>query len=480
MTTANEIQRYAPSFGQPRQQVSQATTVEQSRAVAEVQAAVVVAQQVPRDIHRAIYEMRESCGRLAMAEQAFYAVPNRGTGASVHLLRELARAWGNVQHGSHELRRDDTEGVSEVQAFAWDMQANTRTSRTFITPHERMAGGSRKRLTDLGDIQNNNNNIAARAVRECISNVLPRWFVEEAKDVCNQTLEHGEGEPLLERIDKMVNWFGSMGITVAQIEARLDKARGQWDASDVAQMKIAGKSITAGEATKDELFPAAASSTANEIAAVPVQPAAPQDPAPEPPGWRELGQQEAQTAAPAPADEKPAEKPKRAKSRTARNADRNDARAAVEAEAVAAAVAADLAEGNDITAPDPVDDKPPTGDRFYREPPVVDADAEAAKIAADIEREAAARIPAPATTLVDFPEQPGDMPEPQPGPITGRQMGKLFSLRAKANYPSDTIEGNEDWARFLSDCVGRNVTAARDLTDAEAQIVIDVLESAEQ
>jgi hypothetical protein len=287
---------------QPAQQVSQATTVEQSRAVAEVEAAVIVAQRVPRDIQRAEAELRDACSRLRMAEQAFYQVPSRGTGPSVHLMREAARIWGNIEHGSHELARDDNRGESEVQSFAWDKQTNTRTSRTFIAPHARMKEGRRQALTDLGDITNNNNNAAARAVRECISNVLPRWFTELAQDLCRATLEHGEGKPLPERIEQMVLAFGQIGIAQTQMELKLGRRRGQWDAGDVAQMSIAYTSITRDNIDKTEVFPSVTSVSAADIVAG-------------------------------------GEKPR--------------ARAKLEAQVVEAAVKADQADGNDTTTPEP-------------------------------------------------------------------------------------------------------------------------------
>ncbi|MDP7729538.1 hypothetical protein [Mycobacterium sp. TY813] len=245
--------------------VSQATAIEQARAVAEVQAAVVVAQQVPRDMQRAEAEMRDTCGRLAMANQAFYEVDNRGTGPSVHLMRELARIWGNVQFGVNELTRSDERGESEVQAWAWDVEANTRSSRTFIVPHARMRRGERVVLTDLGDIYLNNQNVGARAVRECIATILPRWFTEEAQDRCRATLEHGEGKPLPQRIDEMVKAFHGIGITERQIEARIGKKRGQWDAGDVAQMGIVYTSITRDGVNRDEAFPPIDADTVAEL-----------------------------------------------------------------------------------------------------------------------------------------------------------------------------------------------------------------------
>lgn len=238
--------------------VTQTTAVEQARAVAEVQAAVVVAQQCPRDLTRAETEMAASCARSALAERAFYRVQNRGEGASVHLARELARIWGNVTYGVHELRRDDAAGMSEIQAFAWDVQANVRSTRTFQVPHQRMAGGKRKALVDLTDVYLNNQNIGARAVRECIFTVLPTWFVEAAIERCSETLRDGEGKPLPQRIDEAVAWFGSaFGITQAQLEGKVGRKRDQWDAGDVASLKVLGSSLQRGEVAVEEEFPQA-------------------------------------------------------------------------------------------------------------------------------------------------------------------------------------------------------------------------------
>lgn len=273
MTAATEIQRYQPSFGGRAPAVSQATAIEQQRAISEVQAAVVVAQNCPRDMARAEEEMKYVCGKMSMANHAFYQVTNRGTGPSVHLMRELARIWGNVQFGVNELHRNDDLGESEVQAWAWDVQTNTRSSRTFIVPHQRMRQGARVDLTDLQDIYLNNQNVGARAVRECISTVLPRFFTEEAQNICRRTIEHGEGKPLAERIAGAVKTFDGIGVTERQLEIRLDKKRGQWDAGDVAQLTIAWQSISRGESQQDELFPPIPTDTADEIAAPEKKPA---------------------------------------------------------------------------------------------------------------------------------------------------------------------------------------------------------------
>lgn len=268
--------------------VGQATAVEQSRAVAEVQAAVIVAQSNRRDLGRALAEMRDSCSRLSLASRAFYAVPNRGNGPSVHLARELARIWGNVDYGVRELRRDDVAGESEVQAFAWDQEANVRSTRSFINPHARMKSGARQQLVDLGDIYLSNQNVGARAVRECIFAALPLWFTEEAQDICRRTLEQGEGKPLEQRIADAVKLYAELGVKLAQLEAKVGRKRSAWTASDVAQLGITYTSITRDGLDKDGEFPAgrvtadeirARDAPAPSVAAVAEPPAAAPDPA---------------------------------------------------------------------------------------------------------------------------------------------------------------------------------------------------------
>jgi hypothetical protein len=241
-----------PSAGQ----ISQATAVEQARAVAEVAAAVQVAQMNPRDMRRAWEDMREACSRLALAERAFYKVPNRGTGPSVHLARELLRIWGNADAGVHELRRDDVKGESEIRAYAWDQQTNVRQSRTIQVPHQRMAGKERKPLNDLTDVYLNNQNIGARMVRECIFNILPADFTAEAQELCRKTVENGDGKPLDQRITEMTAAFKTaLRVTVAQIETRIGRKRGQWTAADVADLRIVFSSIQRRETTVDDEFP---------------------------------------------------------------------------------------------------------------------------------------------------------------------------------------------------------------------------------
>lgn len=234
---------------------SQTAAAELQRAITEVQAAVVVAQQRPRNPFDAWAEMKSACERLSLANRAFYKINNRGTGPSVHLARELARIWGNIDFGVKELSRNDEVGQSEVLAYAWDQQANVRSTRSLIVPHARMAQKVRQPLVDLGDIYLNNQNIGARAVRECLFTVMPADYTSTAQDICRNTLEKGDGVPLDERIKNMIEKFAKLDIKLPRIEARQGRKRTQWTPSDLADLAVIYSSLTRGEIKADDEFP---------------------------------------------------------------------------------------------------------------------------------------------------------------------------------------------------------------------------------
>lgn len=239
----------------PGEPASQGTVIEQTRAVAEVAAAVRVARDFPRDMDRVMSEVVDLCGRLPVAERAFYTVPNRGSGMSVHIARELGRIYSNVDYGVRELRRDDIAGESEMQAWAWDQEQNVRSSRSFIQPHQRMKAGKRQALTDLNDIYLANQNTAARAVRECLFTILPGSLLTEAERLLRATLEHGEGKPMAQRRSEAITAFDSLKITEKQLVSHLGAAVKDWAPADLAELARIYTSVTVDGIPVVDFFP---------------------------------------------------------------------------------------------------------------------------------------------------------------------------------------------------------------------------------
>ncbi|MGI3225186.1 hypothetical protein ACRJ4B_15945 [Streptomyces sp. GTA36] len=244
----------APAF------IGQGTAVEQSRAVAEVQAAVIVARQFPRNEAQAIAKMRTGFAQHSLAVRSFFRF-RRGTsnvsGETIQFAKELARCWTNIHYGVHELRRDDAAGESEMQAWAWDLETNERASTTFIVPHTRWtkdSGGTR--LEDPRDVYENNSNNGARRLREMIFSVLPDWFREQAKEIATNTVEKGQGnKPLAQRVADCIAHFEGLGVTVEQLEENRNRDSSKWTNLDLGQLQIISESIRRGEITVDEEFP---------------------------------------------------------------------------------------------------------------------------------------------------------------------------------------------------------------------------------
>lgn len=247
--------------------VSQATAVEQARAVAEVAAAVQVAQQNPRSIDGARRALQASCSMMSLAEEAFYDFTQGGRvhGPSAKLAREIGRCWGNFRSGSDELHRDTEKGYSEMKAFAWDLESNAYRSVTFVVPHERDGSGST--LTSVRDIRNNNNNWAARGEREMILSTVPAWFVDEAITLCQATLKKGDGASVEERRERAVAAFQSLGVSVDRIERKLGTAKDRWSVYDLAQLTQVHKAISRGTTSIADEFPPVV--TGADLAAIP-------------------------------------------------------------------------------------------------------------------------------------------------------------------------------------------------------------------
>jgi hypothetical protein len=242
-----------------RSMVETATT----RAAQEVQAAMVIAKKFPRDQVKAFDRIMQSCQRPSLAEEACYAYPRGGetvTGPSIRLAECLAQNWGNLSFGINEL--EQMEGESIVEAFAWDLETNTRQTKVFTVAHERhKKGGQVTKLTDPRDIYEMVANQGARRLRACILGVLPGDLVEAAVRECERTLQKENKEPLIDRVRKMIPAFGELGVTAAMVEKRVRKKLEAITEPEFIQLKKIYVSIRDGMGKRDDYFESTAEGT---------------------------------------------------------------------------------------------------------------------------------------------------------------------------------------------------------------------------
>lgn len=213
-------------FGQQvgRQQGNAMVEVESSRAVAETQAAIMLAKRFPRDPVVAVDRILQAFTRPTLAEKAEYAYARGGTditGPSIRAAETIAQLWGNIQFGIRELTQ--ANGASEVEAFAWDVETNTRQVKVFRVPHSRYTrAGGNQALTDPRDIYEMVANQGARRLRACILGIIPGDVIEAAMNQADTTLKT-KADVTPERLKSLLEKFAEFGVTQEMIEKRIQR-----------------------------------------------------------------------------------------------------------------------------------------------------------------------------------------------------------------------------------------------------------------
>lgn len=193
----------------------------QQREIAEVQAAMVIAKRFPRNPIASTDRILQACMRPTLAEGALYSYARGGTditGPSIRLAEAMAQAWGNIQFGVREL--EQRGGESTVEAYAWDLETNTRQSKVFQIQHERHTKNGAKKLTDPRDIYELVANNGARRLRACILGVIPGDVTEAAVKQCEETL-HASADTSPDALKKLQAAFAAIGVPQESLEKHI-------------------------------------------------------------------------------------------------------------------------------------------------------------------------------------------------------------------------------------------------------------------
>lgn len=227
-----------------------------SRQMQEVQGQIVMAKKFPRDEVAANRRIMTACQRKKLAESAEYEY-TRGTskvvGPSIRLAEALAQNWGNMDFGFVELERKAGESI--VMAQAWDLETNTRQTRTFTVKHFRDTKGGGYALTSDRDINELVSNQAARRVRACILGIIPGDVVEEAIEQCHKTLLGNEETPMIDRIKKCVQIAEKeYQIPQESLEKYIGCKAEAFSMNDLIRLNRVFNSIKDGMAKREEIF----------------------------------------------------------------------------------------------------------------------------------------------------------------------------------------------------------------------------------
>ena len=213
--------------------------VEKTRALQEVQAAIFMARQFPRDETRAYRRVIEASKRLSLAEKAIYCYPRGGQqikGPSIRTAETIAKYWGNLSYGIKELSQNNSEHTSEMMAYCWDLESNVRVERIFKVPHIRDTKQGPKLLTDARDIYEKTANDGARRLRAAILEVLPSDVVEDFMKACEKTIEGSSDKPIKDRVQDMLRLFEELGVTKEMIEQKIGTKTDNFIAKNIVDL----------------------------------------------------------------------------------------------------------------------------------------------------------------------------------------------------------------------------------------------------
>ena len=224
-----------------------------TRQAQEVQAAMIVAKRFPRDERESCNRILNACNRRSLAESAIYSFSRGGsevTGPSIRLAECMAQNWGNIDFGYIELEQKN--GESQVMAYAWDLETNTRQSKVFSVPHIRKTKNGAYPLTDPRDIYEMVANQASRRVRSCILAIIPGDVIDMAINQCDLTLKSAaSGMALEDRIAEMVQRFAEYEVTPEQLRAYVGKNVDAFTENDVIRLGKVYRSIKDGVVGSD-------------------------------------------------------------------------------------------------------------------------------------------------------------------------------------------------------------------------------------
>ena len=227
-----------------------------SRQMQEVQGQIIMAKKFPRDEISARNRILTACQRKRLAEQAEYEYKrgtSKVTGISIRLAEAMAQNWGNLDFGFIELEQKN--GESQVMAYAWDLETNTRQTKIFTVPHIRETKSGNYPLTSLRDIYEMVASQAARRVRACILGIIPGDIQEEAVEQCRKTLLGKEEMPMIDRI-KICVQVAEKDYQIPQesLEKYIGCKAEAFSMNDLIRLNRVFNSIKDGMAKREEIF----------------------------------------------------------------------------------------------------------------------------------------------------------------------------------------------------------------------------------
>jgi hypothetical protein len=268
---------------QPLQEFS--TDMAMTRAMHEVQGAIIVAQRFKRNEDEIYQSLMRSCKRTSFAERAEYKYergskknPDTGEweknyvqGPSVYLSREMVRLWGNIQVGTEIIRDDDD--TRHIRSFAWDVQTNAKrfkeaSFRKLIQRKKKVKDQKTGKMKDAWppetewvrpderDLRELTNKQGAICERNASLELMPDDFVYDARmEARNTILNEAKIDPDAVK-KKVLSGFDSINVAAADLEIYLGHAIATCSPAELTDLRQLYAAIAEGNTTWKEIMDA--------------------------------------------------------------------------------------------------------------------------------------------------------------------------------------------------------------------------------
>lgn len=238
-----------------------------AKSKAMVEAKFVIAMNRPRNLMDARAQILEACKRPHFAETARYRKPVGNQtidGPSIRFAETAIQAMRNIDVSSTTLYEDEETrtvhiAVTDLESnlsYGKDVTIKKTVERRTLKPgqmalSERVNSIGQKTFLVLATEDEIANKVAAvesKVIRNCGLRLVPQDIVEEAMQLCEETIARGGGDPKA-GIKKLADAFSGIGVRPAALQEYLGHSLDTISPKELADLRGMYQAIKDGEAS---------------------------------------------------------------------------------------------------------------------------------------------------------------------------------------------------------------------------------------
>lgn len=244
-----------------------AATASAALAKATIEAKFTVALHRPRSVLNARSRLLDACKRPKFADAAIYSKPvgkQAIEGLSIRFAETALQAWGNVDTAANVVFEDESKRV--IRITVTDLETNISYSdesildktveRRNVKPGTEVLG---ERTNSYGDkvfivratedeLLNKVNAAKSKAIRNSGLRLIPQDILDEAKELCEQTIVRGGDDPAA-ATKQVCDAFQTIGVYPRDLESHLGHSLQSITPKEIANLRKVYAAIRDGEAS---------------------------------------------------------------------------------------------------------------------------------------------------------------------------------------------------------------------------------------